>query len=180
MFEDILDTQLGAVANCPNAVEFKAVAHAVLFDEHSCGARAGDEVDTLGVERRNRSIEAASVVDVEEAGAVGADKRAADAVDSVDNVFLDGGAFSVFLREAGADDDEAFAAFFLGQDIDCLGAEFGGDAEDGAVDLRKVLDLGVALNALNFGLFGVDGVDVALEGAFKEVFERFAARFMNI
>ena len=26
MFEDILDTQLGAVANCPNAVELKAIA----------------------------------------------------------------------------------------------------------------------------------------------------------
>lgn len=180
VLQHILDTQLGAVTHCPHAIELEAVAHTVFLDEHGGGTATGDEVHTLGIQRRNGGVEAAGIVHVEEAGAVGADERTADTVDGVDNVLLDFGALVALLRETGADDDEALAALLLGQHVDRLGAELGGDAEDGAVHLRQVLDLGVAFHALHFGLFGVHGVDLALEGALQEVLQRLAAGFMYI
>ena len=180
VLQHILDAQLGAVANGPHAVELQAVAHAVLLDEHGRGTAAGDEVHTLGVKVGNGGVEAAGIVGVEEAGAVGADERTADTVDGVNDVLLDGGALGVLLAEAGADDDEALGALLLGQHVDRLGAELGGDAEDGAVHLRQVVDLGVALHALHLRLLGVDGVHLALEGALQQVLEGFAARLMHI
>ena len=95
-------------------------------------------------------------------------------------MFLDGSALGILLRKAGADDDEAFAALFLGQDINSLGAELGSDAKDCTVDLRQVLYFCIAFYALNFSLFGVNGIDLSLEGALEEVFQRLAAGFMYI
>ena len=95
-------------------------------------------------------------------------------------MFLNFSAFVTLFGEAGTDDDEASAALFLGQHIDRLGAEFGCDAEDGAIDLRQVIDLGVAFHALHFRLFGVDGVNLTLEGTLQEVLQRFSAGFVNI
>ena len=74
-------------------------------------------------------------------------------------MLLDGGTLGVLLREASADDDEAFAAFLFGQHIYSLCAELSSDADDGAIHLRQVIDLGVAFHALHFGLFGVNRVN---------------------
>ena len=98
----------------------------------------------------------------------------------VHNVLLDFSTLMALLGEAGADDDEALAALLLGQHIDRLGAELGSDTEDGTVDLREVVDLGIAFHALHFGLFGVHGVDLTLEGTLEEVLQRLAAGFMYI
>ncbi len=74
VLEYVFNTQLSRVAHCPHAVELQSVAHTVFFDEDSRGTATGDEVYALGVKRRNRSVEAASIVGVEEACAVGADE----------------------------------------------------------------------------------------------------------
>ena len=81
-------------------------------------------------------------------------------------MLLNGGTLFVLLGETCADDDETFCAFLLCEHINCLGAEFGRDTEDGAIDLREVIDFGVALHALHLGLFGVHGIDLSLESAF--------------
>ena len=87
MFEHILDTELRTVTDCPHAVEFQTVAHAVFLDEHGRGTGTGDEIDALGVEFRDRRVEATAVVGVQEARAVGADERTADTVDRVNDMF---------------------------------------------------------------------------------------------
>ena len=169
MFQNVLDADLSAVADSPDAVEGQTVGDAVLFDEDSGSARAGDEVNTVRVESGDRSVEAAGIVGVEEAGAVGADEGAADGLDAFDDVLLDGSTFGVLLGEACADDDEALGALLLGEDIDSLGAELSGDAEDGAINLGEVVNLSIAFHALHFGLFGVHGIDLAFEIAVEQV-----------
>ena len=180
MFQNVLDADLSAVADSPDAVEGQTVGDAVLFDEDSGSARAGDEVNTVRVESGDRSVEAAGIVGVEEAGAVGADEGAADGLDAFDDVLLDGSTFGVLLGEACADDDEALGALLLGEDIDSLGAELSGDAEDGAINLGEVVNLSIAFHALHFGLFGVHGIDLAFEVAVEKVFEGLSARFVDI
>ena len=74
MFEHILDTELGTVTHSPHAVEFQTVTHAVFLDKHSRSTGTRDEIDTFGVEFRDRRVEATAVVGVEEARAVGTDE----------------------------------------------------------------------------------------------------------
>ena len=85
-----------------------------------------------------------------------------------------------FLRETSTNDDETFAAFLFGQHVNRLGTELGSNTEKGAVHLRQVIDLGVAFHALHLSLFGIDGIDLAFEGALQEVLQRFTAGFMNV
>ena len=180
MFQYILDTQLGAVTHCPNAVEFKTIGHAVFLDKHGCGATAGDKVHTLGVKLGDRRVETATIIGVEESGAVGADEGTAHRIDAVNNVLFDGSTFGILFRETSTDNDKALGALLLGEDIDGLGTEFGSDAENGAVDLGKVFHLGVALDALHLGLLGVDSVDGTLEIAFEQILEGFTAGLVYI
>ena len=85
-----------------------------------------------------------------------------------------------FLRETSTDDDEALAAFLLGQHVNRLGTELGSNTEEGAVHLRQVIDLGIAFHALHLGFFRVNGIDLALERTLQEVFQRLTAGFMNV
>ena len=176
----VFNTQLCAVAHCPNAVELQAIAHAVLLDKHGGGATTRDEVHAFRVEGRDGCVEAASVVHIEEACAVGANQAASDAVDGVDDMLLDSSTFGVLLREASADDDEAFAALLFGQHVNGLGAELGSDTQEGTVHLRQVINLGIAFHALHFGLFGVHGINRALERAFQKVLQGFSTGFVNV
>ena len=73
-----------------------------------------------------------------------------------------------------------FSTLLLGEHVDRGGAELSSDAEDGAVDLRQVLGFGVAFHTLHLGLFGVNGVDSALEVALEEVLQGLSTRFVNI
>ena len=180
VLQHVLDAQLGTVAHCPNAVELQAVAHTVLLDEHSCCATARDEINTFGVERRDGCVEAAGIVHVEEAGAVGSDERAADRVNRINDMFLDFSAFVALLREACTDDDKAFCAFLQGQRIDRGRTILGGNGQNRAIHLRQVINLGITFNTLNLSFFWVHGINLSLEGAVHKVKQGFSARFMDV
>ena len=180
MLQHVLDAQLGTVAHRPNAVELQAIAHAVFLDEHSCCTTARNKIDALGVKRRDGRVEAASIVHVEEAGAVGPDERAADRVNRINDMFLDFSAFVALLRETCTDNDEAFAPFLFGQHINGLGAKLGGNAKNGTFHLRKVIHLGIALNALNLSFFGIHGINRATERALQKVLQCFSTGFVDV
>ena len=95
-------------------------------------------------------------------------------------MFLNQSALVVLLRESGTDDDEALAAFFFCQHIDGLCAELGGDAENGALHLWKVIDLGVAFHALHLSLFRVHCVNRTSKRTLKKVFQSFSTWFVNV
>ena len=84
------------------------------------------------------------------------------------------------MEESRTDDDEALGAFLLRQHVHRVGAELGRDAEDGAINLRQVFYLLVAFDALYLIFLGVNGIYFALEGALQQIFQGFAARFVDV
>ena len=169
-----------AIAHRPYAIEFQSIAHTVFLDKHGCCSRAGDEIDALGVEGRNGRIEAAGVVHVEKARAIGAYQTAAYTIDGFNNMLLNGSTLSVLFRESSANNDEAFAAFLFGQHINGLGAELGSNAKDGTFHLRQLIDVGVAFHALHLGLFRVHSINGAAEGTLQKVFQSFSTGFVDV
>ena len=85
-------------------------------------------------------------------------------------MLLDSGALSILFRETGTHNDKSLGAFLLRQHVNGLGAELGSNAKDSAINLRKVFNLGVAFNALHFGLLGVDSVHGTAETTLQEIF----------
>ena len=114
-------------------------------------------------------VEGTAVVGVQKSGAVWADQGAAHTVDVIDNLFLKPCALFVLFGKSGRYDNEAAGVLLVGQHIHRCGAVFGCNGQNGAVHLGKLLHLGVAADALHFGLFRIDGIDLAFKAALLQI-----------
>ena len=95
-------------------------------------------------------------------------------------MFLNGSTLGVLLRETSTHDDKTLGTLLLRQHIDSLSTELGGNAQDGAIHLGQIFNLGIAFNALHLGLLGVNSIHRAAEITLQEVLQGLAAGFVDI
>ena len=74
VLQHVFDAYLLAVANRPHAVELQSLDHGALQDEHRCGSRTADEIDTMRIEVGDGLGEHRMVVAGEQTDAVRADE----------------------------------------------------------------------------------------------------------
>ena len=132
------------------------------------------------MELRDGLAEDAVVPRVHVADAVGADERGAVAVDGLEDAVLQQRPLVRFLAEAGGEDDEGAHVLLGRQHLHRVGAQRGGDGQDGQVSIGNILHVGIGADALHFLFFGVDGAQLACVAATNEVFQDSPSGLVHI
>ena len=120
VLQHVLDTNLLAVTDGPDAVELQTLNDGTLEDEYRRGAGARDEIDTLGIERGDGFGEYRMVVAGKQSDAVGADERGTILFAGIeDALFHDSTRLGLFT-ETRRDDDERPCALVACQQFDSI------------------------------------------------------------
>ena len=180
ILQHVLDAYLLAIADRPDTVELQALDDGTLEDEHGRGARAADEVGTLGRELGYGQCEHAVVAAVEHTDAVGADECGAVLAAGVQYSLLQLCALCRLLAEASRDDDEGPCLLLACQQLYIVRTEPGRHHEDGQVGGWQVSDVVTGGDTLHLVFLGVDHSQLALVAAADEVAHDGAARLVHV
>ena len=169
VLQHVLDTNLLAVADGPDAVELQPLDDGTLEDEYRRGTRARDEIDTLGIERGDGFGEYRMVVAGKQSDAVGADERGTILFAGVEDALFHDSTRLGFFAEACRDDDERPCALVACQQFDGVGTQLGGNDEDGQFGGWQFLGIVEHFDALYLVLFGIHHAQGTFESSLQNI-----------
>ena len=161
----VLDANLLAVADRPDAVELQSLDDGTLQDEDRCGTRARHEVHALRTQFGNGLCEHAMVQAVQQADAVGPDEGCAILLADVQDVLFHECSGMSLLAKACRDDDERLGVFVACQQFYGVWAQLGRNYQYGQFGRWQFTGVVEDLDALHLVFLGVDDAQCALIAA---------------
>ena len=180
VFEGLLHAYLRRVAHRPDTVELQPFPHAVVHNEDGRRPRARDEIHPFGVELRDGRGERTVVIRGQDTRAVGPYQCPSHRIDYLHDTAFERCTLLVLLPETGRKDDERAGTFLFGENLHRMEAIFGGNGDDGAIHLRKLLHRVAGLHALHAVCFRIDHIGLPFERALQQIAQHGAAGFVYV
>ena len=169
VLQHVLDANLLAVADGPDAVELQSLDDSTLQNEDRCGTRARHEVHALRTQFGNGLCEHAVVLAVQQTDAVRPDEGGTILLADVQDALLHERSGMSLLAEACGDDDKCLGALVACQELYGVWAQLGRNHQYGQFCRWQLTGIVEDLDALNLVFLRVDDTQCSLIAALYDI-----------
>ena len=163
--ENVLDANLLAIADRPDAIELQTLDDSTFEDENCRSTRSTNEIDTVGIQLGNGLGEDGVMITIQQADAVGADESGTILLTNIEDFLFENGTLMRFFAEPRRYNNERARMLLLGHQLYVVGTVLRRHHEDSQIRRGQFTGIMEHFNALHLVLLGIHDTQRALIAA---------------